>query len=152
MVFFCIISAGNCCILLARFVIVSYFIGYIFVIVSESLNSQWNLHCISFFCTVSFFSHCISFFGTVFRKGYTALSQSELRIFFMYIIKTLASASIHIYYGSSREDVLSQWYNSTIASSSIQNTSIIFTAMRMRQQGNYDLPDKWSKKSDGHGR
>ena len=38
--FFCIISAGNCRILLARFVIVSYFIGYIFVIVSESLNSQ----------------------------------------------------------------------------------------------------------------
>jgi hypothetical protein len=37
---------------------------------SETLNSQWNSHCISFFL------HCISFFG-----NFTALSQSELRNF-----------------------------------------------------------------------
>jgi hypothetical protein len=67
-VFFCIISAGNCCILLAIFVIVSYFKP----IREESLNSQWNLHCISFFalyfifCTVFLFLHCISFFALYF--------------------------------------------------------------------------------------
>jgi hypothetical protein len=40
---FCIISAGNRCILLAIFVIVSYFKPI------RKLNSQRNLHCISFF-------------------------------------------------------------------------------------------------------
>ena len=41
-----------------------------------------NLHCI-------FFCNCISVFGTVFRENCTALSQSKLRIVFMYIIKAI---------------------------------------------------------------
>jgi hypothetical protein len=94
-------------ILLAIFVIVSYFKP-----IRKPINSQWNLHCISLFGTVfhclalyfivwhciSLFGtvfhclalyfivwHCISLFGTVFRKHCTAISQSELRNFFMYI-------------------------------------------------------------------
>jgi hypothetical protein len=45
-----------------------------------SLYSQRNLH-------------CISFFGTVLRKNCIALSQSELRNFFMYIISLVISWS-----------------------------------------------------------
>jgi hypothetical protein len=52
-----------------------------------------------FFCTIFFFLHCISFFGTVFRKNCTALSQSELRNFFMYIIngKTDGNSVWHVF-------------------------------------------------------
>ena len=54
-----IISAGNCCILLAISLLLFHILSQ-----SESLNSKWHLHSISFFfCTV--FHYLALYFETI---------------------------------------------------------------------------------------
>ena len=55
--------------------------------IKKCCHSQVVIFYIFTFCTVFHFLHLTSLLCTVFRKNYTALSQSELRNFFMYIIK-----------------------------------------------------------------
>ena len=45
------------------------------------------------FALYCFFLHCTSFFDTVFRKHCTALSQSELRIFFSCVLLVIGNRS-----------------------------------------------------------